>query len=119
MKKITNLVTLLLPFLTTLSYADVSTYSRDAIELLKVAQECHQEMSSLSKVGRISSATHEVLNDLDVYTIQFVIGGMSPLSQFRPAGSLKITESFQPNLIHVPDSPGGKWVYSCEVIKPN
>ena len=95
-----------------------SHYSNESIEILAVASHCADEFHSLSKLATVGGATHEAMEDLDIYTIQFVLPARPPFMQIRPVKNLVISRTFELSTIHAPDAPGGAFVYKCQIVEP-
>ena len=110
----------LLVSLINVSYASEPTeFSADARILLSIAAKCPVELEELSESGMPTRATRISVEDKDVTTIEFKGGGYAPIFQFYEIGKLVITKTFQRSTLpmHIPDAPGGTYVYSCEIVK--
>ncbi len=103
-------------FLASTARAEVSSYKKESLDLLQIVSRCPSEMELLNRFGRPQSASREVSEGREVYIINFVKGGLTPMSpEVRPVGTLKISGTWKKTPPHAFDAIPGYFEYKCKM----
>lgn len=93
----------------------VKPFSEDAAYLLDIAANCSKELADISESGmHVSTASHEKLEDRDVYSIDLIHYGF-PGEVPHHAGTLVISRTFERIPNPAPDAPGGAFRFVCKL----